>query len=351
MLRQPIGKRHTNILLEGNDPPPAFFANKVYAVLQHDGRINVKLYPPDKNLSSIDPWYPKISYGKFVKKVTLNNSSVGWKANYPNTSLIAYYAVPQPSWSAVGDYTTIIENESLTYTGPRTAKTKRSPLLINNNTDGLIEISISKNGTPLSSSDIADISKDGTITFTDTIYSSDSLIATYYVKNTTIDIIGLNLNPYPGHALTVDGRDYTTYQKIGLPIYVYLLPNFCSIGQDIITESLESNVINYTANPEIFDTSSIYYNELAVLLGIVSCSGYVHPTDVTVIDARSYGGGAVEDTTESLFDIDYYVSKTYPEKGFVIIDVDKSDKDKEPLIREAIEKNIATGTIYKIRWV
>lgn len=340
-----------HIKIEGTDPPPAYFAYKAYAVKQHDGRLNVNLYPPDKNLTPVDPWYPKVSFGEFTKAITLGSNSVGWMGKYPGTVIKAVYSIPHHAWSDAGVYTLKIENEVLNFAGPRTVKTKRSPLLFNSANDGITTLVLNKNGTPLTDVDITDVSKDGTITLAANILSSDIITGTYYVRVTTKDITGLNLNPYPGHTLVVDGRTYDTYQKIGLPVYVYLLPSFCRTELGVIPESIETNVLQYTTRTETFDTSSDYYNELAVLLGVVACTGYVHPEDVVLLDARSYGGGTESDVTESLFDIDYYDAKTYPEHGFVIIDIAKEDKSKADVIKEAIEKNIAAGTIYQIRWV
>jgi hypothetical protein len=183
------------------------------------------------------------------------------------------------------------------------------------------------------------------------IDSSDVVLGTYYIRCTYKDIVGLNLNPYPGHVLTVDGRSYSTYQKIGLPVYVYLLPSYCRINGFAIDDSVEDVIVNFTTDPTIFDTESDYYNRLAILIGIVSCTTPVTPDDVILLDARSRGGGAEDTDDTHYFDVDYFVDKSYPEKGFLIIDASVNDKSREAELISGIEKNIAAGTIYKIRWM
>jgi hypothetical protein len=164
-------------------------------------------------------------------------------------------------------------------------------------------------------------------------------------------VVGLDLNPYPGHTLKVDGREYDTYQKIGVPVYVYLLPTFCRLVSTgaVISGSQETDVLKFTTNPSIFDAASTSFNKLAVLLGIVSCTAPVKPSDITLLDARSRGGG-YDDAFEGMYDVGYFTDITYPERGFLIFDITQFWKDDEAIIREAIERNIPAGTVYKIRW-
>jgi hypothetical protein len=159
------------------------------------------------------------------------------------------------------------------------------------------------------------------------------------------------MNPYPGHLLEVDGNTFYTYQKIGLPVYIYILPGYCTLDGEIISDSYEGVVINYTINSEIFDPSSSYYNPLAILVAIVSCSSTVTPDDITLLDARKRGGGAEGTENTSFFDVDYFTDKAYPENGFVIFNIFSGFRDQQDLIDEAIKKNIAAGTLYKIRWI
>jgi len=265
--------------------------------------------------------------------------------------LEAVYSVPELDWSDYGPFTTEYVDEKLQFYGPREVRTKCAPLLFNETLDGKTDISISVNSVALTDDEIVDISKDGIITLLNTVSSSDEIIGTYVVRNTYKNILGLNLNPYPGHTITVDGREYSTYQKIGLPIYVYLLPSYCRNSGNVITTSVEDEVVRYTTDPVIFDTNSQYYNRLAILIGIVACTSPVTPNDITVLDSRSRGGGALDVTDTDMFDIDYFSDKSYPENGFVIIDASINDKSKEPELITDIENNIAAGHIYKIRWL
>lgn len=336
----------------GQDPPPAFYAYKPYAVLQHNGRSNVRLYQPASELTSVDAWYPRISYGDFTVDVDISKSAYDWQASCTATNVQAVYVVPEPfSWPASGRFTFELIEEPLQYVGPTQIRTKKSPLLFNEAQDGRTTLTIKVNGSTLSDDDIEDICQDGLITLASSIDSSDTVLGTYTYRCTYSDVQGLNLNPYPGHPLTVDGRDYITYQKIGLPVYIYMLPAYCRSQDIIIADSVEDDVVRFTTNSRIFDQSSTYYNPLAVLIGVVSCTTNVTPSDITLLDARKRGGGSVDTATGEYFDIDYFTEYAYPEHGIVIFDISRGARDQEDLIRKAIENNIAAGTVYRIRWI
>jgi hypothetical protein len=336
---------------QGQDPPPAYYAYKPYSVLQHDGRLNVRLYSPEPGLTNSDPWYPRISFGDFKRSISFDSPKISWQASYTSTNVIAAYKIPEMDWGFYGEYSLDYEAEVMQYLSPRQARTKRSPLLFNEILDGTTDIDITKNGSLLAEDDITDISKDGVITFATSIFTTDTITANYSTRADWTYLVGLNLNPYPGHELLVDGRTYTTFQKVGLPIYVYLLPSYCLLDGRVIPDSVETDVVNFTTNPEIFDTDSDYYNCVAILIGIVSCTAPVQPTDITLLDARSRGGGAEETLDTHFYDVDYFTDKSYPENGFLVIDVSFEDKDKLDQLTRAIEKNIASGYVYKIRWV
>lgn len=346
----------SSIDFTGQDPPPAYYAYKPYSVLQRDGRQNIRVYKPDSGLNAIDAWYPRITFGSFTVVTTLDeNTNIGWQSNCYQQTIEAVYEIPEFEWNAYGDFITEYIEEPLTYVGPLTVKTKRAPLLFSEALDGRTDLTIYSDGSPstYTDADIEDISKDGTITLAAAITSDDLLTGTYYTRTYAREIVGLDLNPYPGHVLTVDGVDYETYQKIGLPVYIYLLPAYCRLQSSgvIITDSVETQVIKFTTNPDIFDSSSDYYNKLAVLIAVVGCTAPISPTDVTLLDARSRGGGYPDNTTNALYDTEYFSQKAYPERGFLIFDISMAYKDEEDLIKTAISNNIPTGTIYKIRWV
>ena len=339
------------IELDGEDPPVGYFAYKPYSIRQYDGRLNIKVFPPQIGLTSIDAWCPSITFGKFSRSIDISGSAVGWQAMYPESTVVAHYSIPDGVWSEYGDYTIEYADEELSYYGPHEVLTKHFPLLFNEDLDGVTDISISINGTPVTDDEITNISKDGLIELSQTISSSDVITGTYYTRSVSKDIVGLNMNPYPGHLLEVDGNTFYTYQKIGLPVYIYILPGYCTLDGEIISDSYEGVVINYTINSEIFDPSSSYYNPLAILVAIVSCSSTVTPDDITLLDARKRGGGAEGTENTSFFDVDYFTDKAYPENGFVIFNIFSGFRDQQDLIDEAIKKNIAAGTLYKIRWI
>lgn len=339
-----------SISITGEDPPIGFFAYKPYAVRQIDGRLNVKIVPPSNDLTSFDPWYPSITFGNFTRTVPISDSSVGWQSKYTSGSVDAHYIVPEQTWSQYGQYTVAHADETAIYNGPYAISTKYSPILFNEALDGWTDISVYINGTLQNDSEIEDISKDGDITLSNLVTSSDLIEVDYYTRDTCRPIPGLDLNPYPGHPLSVDGNDLLTYQKIGLPVYIYILPAYCTLNGIPMADSVETNVLNYTLNVETFDSGSDYYNPLAILIGVVSCVAKVTPKDLTLLDARKRGGGNDDATSGNYYDNNYFVDKSYPCNAVLVFEFDSSYKTSEEIIKEAISKNVAAGTLWKIRW-
>jgi peptidoglycan hydrolase-like protein with peptidoglycan-binding domain len=333
------------------DPPLIKMAIKPYWVRFYNGRRHIRLVPPYLNLSSTDPWYPRITYAEWNQKTRMpSNFLNGWMSYYPGATLTAHYIVPEDSYYEER-YRSRVVDEKTEIVGTYEVQLKRNPMFAGATTTGMIDIGLSVDGTGVASTGIFSVDHLGTVLTNVDLTSAQNVLATYSWRKREKEIRGLNLNPYPGNTLTIDSVVTTGQNLIGLPIYVYLLPQYCTYDGAVIIDSIEANTLNWTINKKIFEYGSTVYNPLAFIVGSVALSFPISYDQIIILDARKRGGGDVDSSVEGLWDNSYFSEKTYIEAGVIVIEIPETEHDREVEIRKSIEQYIAAGTLYKIRWV
>jgi hypothetical protein len=333
------------------DPPLIKMAMKPYYLRFYNGRRHIRLLPPHDGLSSTDPWYPRITYAEWDQRTRLPlNYLNGWLSYYPGAALTAHYQIPEDE-PYEERYRARVVGERAEIVGPYDVKLKRTPMFAGTTTSGMIEISLILDGTGVASSGIYSIDHLGIANLNVDLTSHTEILATYSWRKREREIRGLNLNPYPGHTMTVDSTVSTGQNIIGLPIYVYLLPQYCTYDGSIIIDSIESQPLNWTIDKRKFEFGTTLYEPLAFLVGTVSLSFPISYDQTIILDARKRGGGDINSSIEGLWDSSCFSEKTYIEAGVIVVEIKISEKTKEEDIRSSIEQYIAAGTLYKIRWV
>lgn len=332
------------------DLPLIKMAIKPYWLNFYHGKRHIKLLPPFLNLESTDDWSPRITFAEWNQKIVLPESNLkSWMRYYPAAEIISYYRVPEDNFYQER-YRKRFVNEKADIYGVYHIQLKRAPLFAGASTSGEIDLSITLDGTPVSSGNILDVDENGIVKLGVTTEGISEVRATYSIRAQEREIRAINMNPYPGHVLSSDGNNYTGWDKIGLPVYVYLLPEFCTQNNRIIPGSVVASPLQWTIDKRFFERDSSKYNPLAFLVGIVYSTMPYRYNDVIILDARKRGGGDPYTTLKTLWDIDYFNNRVYIESGVLVFELPESDRSKEQLIIKAIENNVAVGTLYKIRY-
>lgn len=332
-------------------PPLIKMALKPYWVQFFNGRRHLRLVKPYSNLASTDPWYPRISFASWNQKVKFPSSYLsGWQKDYPDANIVAYYRVPEEDFY-LERYRKRFVSEDTDIYGMAELELKRSPMFVGETTDYAMDINILINNVAVPSGNIKKIDNKGIVYLSVSTESATSVVSTYSIREHEREIRGLNLNPHPGHFVTVDGNQFSGWELIGLPIYIYLLPKYCTENNSMISDSIETDVLRWTLDKRIFERDNGRFNPLAFLVGVAYMTMPFDYEDVILLDARNRGGGDEESELNNLWDLDYFNDKTYLEAGVIVIEIPEADRTKEDLIIKAINNNIAFGTLYKIRYV
>lgn len=351
-------RRWTTLGIEGPpaqitscDPPIIKIAIKPYWLRFYNGRRNIRLLPPEPNLKSTDPWFPRISYAEWNQVITMPYDNLyDWMSYYPGASITAHYCVPEDN-HYIERYRALASGDQCEIVGTYEIKLKHTPIFVGESTSGMMDIAIFAGTGQIASGDILSINKDGVVRISQDTTSMSSVTATYSYKKKSRDIRGLNLNPYPGHYTTIDNITVNGMNLIGNTIYVYLLPKYCTYNGSIISDSLTNNTLRWTKNKKIFECGSSLYNPLAFLVGVVSLAMPIEYKDIIILDSRKRGGGDTNSEVDGIWDQSFFSDKLYMESGVVVIELPETERSNEELIKRAIEKFIAAGTLYKIRWI
>jgi hypothetical protein len=186
--------------------------------------------------------------------------------------------------------------------------------------------------------------------------------------------IKLDLNPSEGHLCTVrtvqydsrDGKiivfdDVPTARLMNKEVYLYMLPY--KQGSQVINQHTVRHCFNRREWELLAQT-----NPHAILLGVVHVREHAKVKDVTVMDARTRGGGLREDITKQQIDTKSPVSTNYWDigtfdgiayyaNGVLLIELPKSILAKnggqfsQKEVNDIIRKYVAYGIHYNIEYV
>lgn len=342
----------------------------------------IQIMPLSSDLSYDDLWALPVKTGSFSQDVLLrprsSGSLVNYLKNYQGQTVRAHYDVPESkiaAWSAIyGRPYTDVVGEIPLLLDDYTIQVRQYPILIAQQptltpslADPWFPIFTIQRRNSLTSSwydvpftSVADYNIwDGTITLSDRLTSTDPrLVRVSYTSQRKAFMLKhdgtykLNLNPYVANAGI----------PINKPIYVYILPEYAMDSTySVIPESLQTRTVHVTYSPNMFNSSQVDYNPLAVLIGIIYVTDSFDINDLTILDTRKRGGGAsayyednnlfgVEKEAESYWDVVPNYPVSYQNGGFVIIQLpaELQDDFTDDDIINTIERNITVGTRYKL---
>ena len=372
-----VEKKNLPQVLDGLNELPFKYAMPVYgAVVKSKSKIGIDSI--DANLDATDIWGVPIRVGSFNKNVTVPNYSSlpvgGWLSEYQGGTVQAFYSVPEAdnmSWSSIfGRPYVDIKDEHPGVLDEDIIQVKHTPIFMASEPTQIpspsdpqrpvlrvwTRDSTQDPWVELSKSDILDFNtSNGVIYLRDRLVSRDANLVkvnyttknrTYTVK--TVNNQKVNLNPY------LKMRP----DLIGVPIYVYLLPEYVK-NQDgeIIPESINSSTVYVTADNSVLSPYNPLYNPLAVQLGVVFVSASAKIDDLVVLDTRRRGGGALDAISpaevfeknveaKSYWDVGYGAGNSFQAGGFVVIRLPKMLKMIFPDTKEIeriIRRNISAG--------
>lgn len=222
----------------------------------------------------------------------------------------------------------------------------------------------------------------GTIFFhTDSVFNPErpAVTADYTYRERYIRYVGdatevLDLCPYDGHKISIGGSVKDVSTMVGVPIYVYALPNLVRVGG---TSETRTRVLNHTDDGSIFDPESPFYNPFAMLLCIVTIKESGSSAEIMIVDTRTGGGGLVEgadaifkndqrlvhytgfNELESFFDIGALDGDGYLKGGSVILRLPVTWRDEwlargmdpDAMVREFCDRWLAAGKVRTAFWV
>lgn len=360
---------------------PHLMAMPAYGVTTlSNSKIHVE--PMPKHLDEQDMWPLGITVGSFDRKVFIREQSAGGITGYLNryqgTTVHAFYGVPEASlggWSLLyGPPNVDVKGERPILLDEYTIQVKQPPIHMQKEpTQWMLEsdpvrpiIKLYRRDvqsdpwTRIPLTDIKDFNASTGEVFLETPLDSlnPDLIKVDYVSARKVyefkgfDEDLLNLNPYHGMSQNL----------IGKAIYVYILPKYVrDEHEQLIEESVNERTIRFTTNSNIFDSLSEAYDPLAIQLAIVYISTVADINDLTILDSRHRGGGALDElsideigriTAEAIYnwDINYGSGASYQKGGFIILRFPEEVKDyfSEDELRKVINRNVPIGVAYQI---
>jgi hypothetical protein len=200
----------------------------------------------------------------------------------------------------------------------------------------------------------------------------------YGIINSESPIDIFDLCPYNGHKICIDGIVVNTSSMTGVPIYVYAMPELVMINGTVYPRD---RVLYHTTHKELFDSSSIYYNPLALLIAMITIKDPGSTSKTTLIDTRSGGGGILlsdlqeynkkntfVDTTynynelEAFYDIGYLDGEGYLLGGSIVLTLPltwkslwaangKTEDDVEAMVNSFTQRWVAAGKTVVIEWI
>ena len=222
------------------------------------------------------------------------------------------------------------------------------------------------------------------IHFNDNIYVSYQYQEDYYeykgyydedyidpVTNVRGKFIHVDLNPTRGHECTypvVEGdkvvyREVPTYKLLNKTIYLYMLPNTITRGNNITENQI---TIRHTFVPEELALMQLVHPEMIVLGSIKLINNYT-PHNVITLDTRRRGGGLIESITNeqiekrdelslNLWDITPFDGRPYRPNGITIIKLPNTvlkeygGKFTQDEVARIVEQHLALGVMTIIKY-
>lgn len=215
------------------------------------------------------------------------------------------------------------------------------------------------------------------ITFKDEIYvryihEEPYLVYTGYWDKDAKRFIRLDLNPTPGHVVTVrtekEGivryEDLPSRQLLNKDVHLYLLPSKELKGKSL-TE--EEDCLRHVLSKEEWLAIKAARPE-ALLIGRLQVREHTNIENTVVIDARRRGGGLREDISssevkrihgghEAFWDIGGFDGDAYFEKGVVVVRVPRTvlkengGEMDDTQVRESVMRHMAYGNYVIIEYV
>lgn len=215
------------------------------------------------------------------------------------------------------------------------------------------------------------------ITFKDEVYVRYVHEEPFYVYKgywdmTSRTFVRLDLNPTPGHLITIrdeeDGvaryRDVPSRQLLNKDIHLYLLPEREEKGNSLRTET---ECVRHTLTKEEWDAVKAARPE-ALLIGRIQVREHTNIENVVVMDARRRGGGLREDigrediervggNAESFWDIGEFDGDAYFEKGVIVVRVpqgvlrEHGGEMTEADVETVVKRHVAYGVHIIIEYV
>lgn len=387
--------------------------------LDDDKKIEVEKPKVEKKKMEIDNWYVRVKNGKVKKKlqlpyVELNERHPQLYTAYPE--LIPYMPKkPDEVVEVVLDYSIpeyknqefynrpvmLVERETPVILNDRAIQTRYAPLVLSSETGiSYLEVEALRinNSRKLRISDVD--AKKGIIYLHDRIRENDEVIVRYAYKEDYFtyrgfergsDFFHLDLNPSPGHRLTlaiygnhtwipIDTDAQTagivTTQSVELlvrQIHLYLRPTCIWLqtqtGLQLIDGTIKNQAVLHTNEGHWFDPDDYYYDPTMLRLAklTVQANSDINK-DMVILDTRTRGGGLDEALSrevisqvnkESLqhWDIGYFDGEAYQENGVFIIQLPRTilkeygGRFHEAEVQAAVAKYKAYGNLPIIEYV
>lgn len=317
----------------------------------------ISLKPP-RAKRGIEPWYARISRGKFG--IRFNDTSF---LNYPgiNADAIYIFGVPEfanQEWSikygapykdVFGEVPFIQEyNPNIKATG---ITLRRSPIFYREK-----NISISINGVVQSNSIIKFVDENnGIVYLNQRIYKGTDISVDYSFKETDYEYDGVNLNvSTPHNPLAVDS--YVSFYLKPIAADGALISGRRGVFHEITNTMAQASSKIAIPIKEI-QASVIPIYEPVIYLGSIIGSQGAFYDDFSVIDTRSRGGGIKKELVEQVrstwreaeffFDVADFNGINVPGNAGVVINLDQSmidDIDRDEIVERAT-KSVAVGVV------
>lgn len=334
-------------------------------------RNPIKLLQPREE-GSLNQWYVRVQNGRFIKQ---------------DEDATYYYYIPEyykqlfdkdygfPYKKITEEIPTVISRNAI--------KVRHTPLYVDQKEGELLNIKVYRidangNRWPMFIESWND--KDGIITLIDIISENDNIYVDYMFEEESYPYRGfvkynsynapayalLDVNPNQHHFMTDTTStvytDVSTFRLINQTIYFYIKPaiinrnGVMTYNDAVLEHSIEEYSVEY-----------LKANHME-LIGII----YVRPNSsqfsLAITDARTRGGGVIEEINDNLrrkfepesdfyWDIGYWDGEPYNENSVIIIRLDKrllvqfGGRFTEDEISIAVNKHIAIGTYPIIEYV
>ena len=361
---------------------PFKYAMPVYGVTYRKGS-QIGIQPLPKELGPTDIWSIPIKAGSFDRNFEVPEVSskplTGWIKSYQGKKIKAFYSIPEAEdigWSNIFGRPVIdIKGEHPIVVSEDIIRLKQAPIFMISEPTPIPSLSdpvrpfiriwtrnnVFSEWVEVKRTDILDYNtSDGTIYLRNKLNEVDSNLVKvdYSCLNRVYNLKEfngkkINLNPYIGNAKDL----------IGVPVYVWIVPEFAKDeAGNIIQNSLNESTLRVSTDNSVLNQFSPNYDPLAFQLGVVYVTPSLDINELTVLDTRRRGGGAIdslgekaaynlEPETEGYWDFGNGGGLSFQYGGFVIVRLPKMLKtifpDEKDIIN-IIRKNISAGVEFKV---